>query len=581
MQKIRIVRNALIIPYSKGSGGLGVFDANKKFVSQSMILRQDAPLYDPPRFTEAEDYVKGVHLYAGIMSWHFGHFLVESLSRLWPLYDSPEPFSSLLFVPKGLADRDRSEAAFQAQVLDCIAPGMPRRVLTRPTRVERLIVPEQGFGTGNMEGGIAQFRSFIHSRIWPEPEVNAPKFLYVTRAGLHKRKKGHILGDSSLKQYLKKRGFYVVHPERLQVTEQISLYRGAKRLIFDDGSAVHLFGLVAQPGQVAASIQRRFADPSEVVGWRQLRTMAGIDLKSFDAVMREWRPAHAKQATSKSHGELDARHLFESLKGFGVVSEEDTAESLGLPSPHSVANSMAQIDYVPWERPKPLPEPPALTSFWGVNVPVGSHLSARNIRSLRDGVYKRQEVRNAFTHIQTDDRVLELGARAGILGSAIALNCKVEALLSFEDNSDLIQKARALYERNGLKDQVEIRHNIIVAGDNPSAGISVENNCLSYHTVDNEKPQSSSRRKEQVATVYLSEVVKEFQPTVLLMDIEGQELSFLENGDFSNFRIIIVKLHRRIYGRDGMKRCRAALRSAGLRQDRNNCRRGVETWIRD
>ncbi|MCU4653240.1 FkbM family methyltransferase [Roseibacterium sp. SDUM158016] len=582
MAGLAIVENAVIVPSTEVSGGLGVLDADGRFVAESTIWRDDAPLFAPPEPLEPEDHIEGTHLFAGIMSWHFGHFLVESLSRLWPIEAPPEAFASALFVPKGPADRERSEYAFQTELLDMLAPGLPRRILTRPTRVARLIVPEQGFGTGTLEAGTPEFRAFLQGRNWPEPEGDTPERIYVTRSGLDRRKKGRVLGDVALQKFLRRRGFRILRPEKTPLHEQIRLYRGAKRLLFDDGSAVHLFGLVARPRQVAASIQRRFAGDAPAIGALQLRAMADVDLKAFDAVLREWRPAALDRATAKSHGELDPRHLFEALSGYGATATGDSPETMGLPTQDEVAADMAGLGYVAAERDAPLAEPPALARFWGVEIPEGSHLDQRKVRSLRDGFYERQEVLSAFAHFRPEDRVLELGAGAGIVGSAVALNCGVEALLSFEANPDMVPVARALYARNRLQGRVEIRHGIVVTGeDAPSAmSFAVAEDYLGSMIVPDGTQPGEGMRIERVPTVNLAAIAAEFRPTALLMDIEGGELPLLEGADLSIFRVVVVEFHRDIYGRDGMKRCRAALTEAGLRPDPDFCRRGVEAWVR-
>ncbi|MFV0292629.1 MAG: hypothetical protein ACK5II_05210 [Paracoccus sp. (in: a-proteobacteria)] len=83
-----------------------------------------------------------------------------------------------------------------------------------------------------------------------------------------------------------------------------------------------------------------------------------------------------------------------------------------------------------------------------------------------------------------------------------------------------------------------------------------------------------------VPTQQYSEIITSFRPTALIIDIESSGLELLENGDLSGFRIIIVKLHRGILGRNGIHRCRDTLKAAGLEQNSEYCRRGVETWVR-
>lgn len=582
MDSLVVVENAVIVPSQKGAGRLGVLDAEGRFVPQSTIWRSDAPLYPEPEPVVPKTEIAGTHLFGGILSMHFGHFVVESLSRLWPIDAPPEQFESILFVPKGPTGRERKESGFQTTLLDMVAPGLPRQLLSEPVRVERLIVPEQGFGNGALESGTPEFRRFLQSRVWPEPKATSPRKIYITRAGLDRNRKGRILGDQALCAYLEARGYAVLAPERTPLEDQIRLYRGADRLIFDDGSAVHVYGLVARPRQVAASIQRRFAGNGPAVGVRQLRTMADVDLKAVDAVVREWRPATLDRATSKSHGELDARHLFEALRGLGVTADGDGPDTLNLPDAAAVAADMGAAGYVPVERAAPLPEPPSLMRFWGVDVPVAAHLDQRKLRSMRDGFYERQEVLNAFAHFRPEDRLLELGAGSGVVGGAVALTCGLEALLSFEANPDLIPMATALYARNGLQDRAEVRHAIVLAGEEGPKEMTfgVAKDFLGSKIVAEGEAAEPGMRLERVPTVRFSEVAAAFRPTALMMDIEGGELPFLEQADLSPFRVIVLELHRHVYGREGMKRCRAALTAAGFRADPDYCRRSVEAWVR-
>ena len=582
MGRVAVVENALIIPGQRHISGLGVLTETGDFVGESTIWRGDAPLFEAPSPTTAEVALGGTHLFGGIMSWHFGHFVVESLSRLWPLMEDRHAAASVLFVPKGPANKPRSQAKFQNDLLDLIIPGISRDILRVPTRVERLIVPEQGFGTGDLEAGLPQFRRFISSRQWPEPLEDSPKRLYVTRDGLDRHRKGRIIGDLGLSKFVEDRGYTVLRPEKITLEDQIRLYRGARRILFEEGSAVHLFGLVARPGQTAGVIQRRVAESEAVVGQRQLRAFAGIDLKLLDAVIREWRPSHLGRATSKSHGELEPNYALEALRGFGVAKEGDIASDLGLPTRQEATEAMARLDYVAVDRPTPLPDTPTIATYWGARIPTGPHLTPKRLRSLRDGFYERQELRSAFTFFTSTDRVLELGAGAGIVGSAVALNCEVTELLSYEANSEMIPIVRGVFERNGLHGKANVRHAIVVSDKNSPETVpfAVESDYLGSSMIGLGAIPSREARIEQVPTVQLSDVIAEFRPNALLMDIEGAELPFLLGADLSGFDKVIVELHRGIYGRDGMRKCRSALTAGGLTQQSEYCRRGVETWMR-
>ena len=71
-------------------------------------------------------------------------------------------------------------------------------------------------------------------------------------------------------------------------------------------------------------------------------------------------------------------------------------------------------------------------------------------------------------------------------------------------------------------------------------------------------------REISVPTRTWAEVMAQFRPDVLLMDIEGGELALLEGADLSGLRAIVLEFHPDTYGKQGMRRCKALLERAGF-----------------
>lgn len=221
-----------------------------------------------------------------------------------------------------------------------------------------------------------------------------------------------------------------------------------------------------------------------------------------------------------------------------------------------------------------------VASFHGVEVPDAPHLGPTMIANLNSGRYERREVEAALAIITSEDKVVEMGAGAGVVGAAIAKNCQPQTLLSFEASYKLIDHARALYAQNGLSDQIELRNQIILSDPNPPENVDffIRGNFLGSG-MEITKGQAGAE-KVQVPVAAWSDVKDACQPTVLVMDIEGAELAFFRHADLTGIRAIIAELHRHIYHRPGMREIRDGLAAQGFTENPDLSRAGVFAFER-
>lgn len=277
----------------------------------------------------------GRHLWGGTIFFHFGHFLAESLPRLWGAEASQA--ESILFTPKTLRGKQPEElAGFQKQILERLGVTLPVRILYKPVQVEDLIIPGQGFGLGEMARGTQEFRDFAR-RMDPGPGP-APKGrkIYISRTALPK-KTGSVLGEAVLETMLAAQGFEIYHPQLHSIDDQLRTFRDATHLLGPDGSAFHLAGFIAQPGQTFTLIKRRSA--REYVTFYDQLEAAGADVAVMDAVVADWvRPGKAKP-DDMSWGELDFAALSAQLLARGLIARP-------LPASPTHADIDAELDEI-------------------------------------------------------------------------------------------------------------------------------------------------------------------------------------------------------------------------------------------
>lgn len=315
---------AYFLPERDGDAKLaaGILRADGSYceVSQGWIRARKpmpAPTLQPG---EAVQTLPGTHLFGGNFRGHFGHFLVESTARLWALDHLPVQPDSILYLPY------RGEVGPIERVMEghdgfyrLLGIDIPVRTYGTPLRVERLFVPELGFGWAERYAGSPAYRAFMQGRLRAAVQPDGGKKLYISRARLSAQR-GGILGETVIEENLARAGYEVFHPEKHPIDVQIARYRAAERIVALDGSALHLAAYVTDPGTRVAMILRRsraLAADYQL----QFKSFAGVDLDVMDVVRTDWVSGEADRIDFRSVGELDFAALFQRLAAEGYVTK--------------------------------------------------------------------------------------------------------------------------------------------------------------------------------------------------------------------------------------------------------------------
>jgi hypothetical protein len=200
-------------------------------------------------------------LYGGLFYSHFGHFLVESLGRLWAA-TAPE-YADLPIYAHPLWGRPDLEApeGFCAFTLAALGIDPARIVLVEETlAVERLFVPKLRFwfGEGGFDVPFLQF--LVKAQKAVEAFAQGPKKLYVSRTQWDPAR-GIVVGEADFEAYLEGQGYVAIHPQTMSFREQLAHYAAAEKIIFAEGSALHACVLLPALRAKVAMIHRRPRPP--------------------------------------------------------------------------------------------------------------------------------------------------------------------------------------------------------------------------------------------------------------------------------------------------------------------------------
>lgn len=220
----------------------GVVDENLNFVQECSHQREvlDRPFsFDLIEGYQAEEYLFDERevMYGGIIFDHFGHFLIESLSRMWAFIADDET-KFIAFI-----ETSERKKPFVDEFFELLKIPKDRVILVKePTKFKKVVVPESSFAIRNYftKEYIAPYRKMSES-------VDAKPFekVYLTRTKVKSGPK--FYGEKYLEKFFKKNGYEIIAPETMSLREQISCLKGAKSIGAILGTASHLV-LFAQEG---------------------------------------------------------------------------------------------------------------------------------------------------------------------------------------------------------------------------------------------------------------------------------------------------------------------------------------------
>jgi hypothetical protein len=232
-----VLRQALIMPLrgtlDQFSGGVFQGEA---CVPASLLWRNREPrlcgLPAPPEAVRealgkgegGADRLEGEYLFGGYLFRHYGHFLIETLSRLYAIKQcaaAPIVFSST----------HRDIMPWQRDAFKLLGLRNPILKLTRPAIVDRLMLAAPGFALPD----IATPEQIEALGALPAPPL-VDKKIWLSRSS---HIGGGLLNERELEPHLRDMGWEIVHPQYLPIRKQAALIASSARVAGLDGSAFH------------------------------------------------------------------------------------------------------------------------------------------------------------------------------------------------------------------------------------------------------------------------------------------------------------------------------------------------------
>ena len=179
-------------------------------------------------------------VFGGILYAHFGHMLIDGLSRMWWFAENPDTSYKIVFLMMS-----NQELRFpQFFELAGLRPEQ-YEIITEPTQFAKIIVPEEAMYA--LDAAHPQWLSFfervkqnVQRQLPPSPH----KKIYLTRTQLEEQ---DGINEEYYEDFYRELGYTVIAPEKLSLAEQINVVAGAEQIVATIGTLSHL-AIFAQEG---------------------------------------------------------------------------------------------------------------------------------------------------------------------------------------------------------------------------------------------------------------------------------------------------------------------------------------------
>ena len=243
--------DAILLPIkSRNDGSIwymgGVLDADGHYIQETALKSEVC--YNNYKIEGDVPYIDEDVVYIGFYWDHYGHFIIEQLSRLWYFIKNGDKKLKLCYsMANGMP-----LPGYIKQLFNILGITEQNSIkITEPTRFRSIIIPEMSTLASNWyTKEYKLIYDTIRSRVMP---VYNDK-VYLSRTHFEKSKE-YEFGEWYIEKLFAVNGYKIVYPEELSFIEQLSIIKGAKTVACISGSLLHQM-LFAQDGAELIVLQQ-------------------------------------------------------------------------------------------------------------------------------------------------------------------------------------------------------------------------------------------------------------------------------------------------------------------------------------
>lgn len=230
---------------------MGVFDADGTYIERSALERRSGEVGAPaPReiFPAPRPASDRRAIYGGTLYFHFGHFLLESLARLWHADDEPD---TPIVWAGSHSWSGKDFEPWQLEILEILGVRNELRILSAPETFDRLVMPDVGYRYDDWFH--PQHADFLGRYVGPPQEPD--RRVWLSRSDVPNGVKD--VNASAVERRLAAEGWAITYPERASVRAQLDEISRASVIAGEEGSAFHALMLLQDVSRKRFEIIKR------------------------------------------------------------------------------------------------------------------------------------------------------------------------------------------------------------------------------------------------------------------------------------------------------------------------------------
>jgi len=239
------------------NASLGVLDGSGT-LPRDLVEYVDGKYYFLPNAVEQPQILSGDYYFIGSIHHHFGHFLVEGLSRLWAINYIPKDIrENLLYI---IYEDSIKDYALKLLVKLGISS---ERIVFAPKHaiLERVFVPDISYKTHHWA---SHHQSDVYNTLINSVHADDTRgqYIYLSRKNVPDRP---LKNEVELEEKLQSLGFEIISPELLDIESQISIMKNAKVVVGPVGSQMYLSAFLPPNAHVVVCAPSNFYLPDDLL----------------------------------------------------------------------------------------------------------------------------------------------------------------------------------------------------------------------------------------------------------------------------------------------------------------------------
>lgn len=244
-KKLQVVieKNAIILPvyknqkYDTSQGSGGVLDSKGKYVETSAQLAYNMKnrVYGDYEISSNVDYIDEEVVYLNYFYKHWGHFIIDIVSRMWYLIGRENKYKVVLTT--SLSQEEILNGPFLEFF---ILFGIKKEniiILNRPTRFKKVIIPDVSIYPGKY---YTKEYKLIFENVIKHINLNKkiPSKIYLSRSDFKKASLKEK-GEKEIEKYFNENGYVSIIPENMSLEEQIQHCYLCEEMVSLSGTLPH------------------------------------------------------------------------------------------------------------------------------------------------------------------------------------------------------------------------------------------------------------------------------------------------------------------------------------------------------